>query len=277
MKCYELQNNKIIIKDKNKFNCEHTLLCGQIFRFKTTDSGYLCFSKNKRAIINNKDNGYEIITKDIPYFINFFDLDRDYDIINESLECHEVLRDAINFGRGIRIIKNDTFEMIISFIISASNNIPRIKKIIELLCLGAGKNMGEYYAFPTLEELKLKPLEFFESLHAGYRAKYLFQTVQYLTEDLLQNMKSMSTENAKKELLKLMGVGDKVADCILLFGLSKMNVFPVDTWIEKVYKTQFHGTLKSRKEMRIYFVSLFSELSGYAQQYLFYYKRTGKV
>ena len=179
---------------------------------------------------------------------------------------------ALTFGSGIRILKQDHFETIISFIVSANNNIKRIKKILFAIREKFGTKKEDYYAFPTLSQLKTATVEDFKNLGAGYRAKYLYEVCRQLENEDLNEWLKFSTEELNKKLLSLMGVGQKVADCIMLFGFSKQDVFPVDTWIEKVYCTYFNEE-HDRKKIRQNLLETFGEKSGYAQQYLFYSMR----
>ena len=167
--------------------------------------------------------------------------------------------------------------MIISFIISANNNIKRIQKSIECLCLRFGKNMGMYYAFPTLKELKTATIEDFISAGLGYRAAQMYATVQSLTEEKLNNLKNLSRDEQFNFLTSLKGVGEKVANCILLFGLGVKDVFPVDTWINKVYNNLTSAIETDRKKITKELTAKYGELSGYAQQYFFYYYRDNNL
>ena len=165
--------------------------------------------------------------------------------------------------------------MIISFIISANNNIKRIQLIIENICKRFGNRINDYYAFPTLKELEKASEEDFKGCGAGYRAKYLYKVVRELQNFNINEIYRLESENAIEKLLTLSGVGPKVADCILLFGFNKQDCFPVDTWIKKVYNEYFaKEKTENVKQIRKKLVSIFGNLSGYAQQYLFYYKRS---
>ena len=214
------------------------------------------------------------------YFENYFDLKRDYLEIYDGVKSfnNEFLSNALEFGSGIRILKQDKTETIFSFIISQNNNINRIKKIIEKLCesLGDKKSfMGEvYYSFPTAEKLASKKVEFYKELGLGYRDAYLLNFAQKIVEGYdVNKLDSLDTISLEKELLKIYGVGKKVADCILLFAYNRSDSFPVDTWIEKVYKENLFGKEKDRKKISLELTSKFKGLSGYVQQYLFNYKR----
>lgn len=274
---YKIKNNKIIINDLSEFNVAQTLNCGQIFRYTINDNEATVFSKDKMAKLKTFENKIEIETKDVDYFINFFDLNTSYAEIKNHLKNDEFLAPAIKYGYGIRIIKNDAYEMIISFIISANNNISRIKKSIECLCLKFGKNMGDYFAFPTLSELKKATIQDYKNAGLGYRAEQMYETVQSLTEEHIQTLKNKSAEEQKNFLILLKGVGEKVANCIMLFGLNVTNSFPVDTWINKVYNKLTNTNSTDRKQITKELTKRYGNLSGYAQQYFFYYFRENKI
>lgn len=272
-KIYRVKNNKIYIDNIASFCIKHICECGQLFRFeRKNEHFYTIFSKNNYANVVKNENGYEIECSNVEYFINYFDLDNDYESIKSRLK-NSIMKDAVEYGYGIRILKQDLFEMIISFIISANNNIKRIQKTINAICAKCGKDMGGYYAFPTLESIGKCDEEFFKSVGAGYRAGYLVDTIKKLQTYNLERLKALDTESARKELMSFKGIGRKVADCILLFGLNRQDVFPVDTWIEKVYRDYYFAGEKSREQISVYLTNLYKDLSGYAQQYLFYYKR----
>ena len=202
----------------------------------------------------------------------------DYAKIKQELNNNKFVSDSIPFGKGIRILRQDPFETIISFLISQNNNIPRIKTIIENICLNYGKNCGDYFAFPTVNELSKAKKEFFTNIKCGYRDAYLFNTVQAIKNGFnINNVGDMPSIEANKYLTTLNGVGPKVADCILLYGYHKTDVFPTDTWIKKVYFDAYPSQNKSATQIRDFFVNMFGELSGYAQQYLFYAKREKNI
>lgn len=263
----------IFVPNSPDFDIKSTLECGQVFRYKVRDFGYTVYSLEHKADIYCQNDGTKIFTKDKKYFINYFDFLKDYAKIKTSLSVYPYLKSAIEYGEGIRILRSDPLEMIIEFIISQNNNIPRIKTIIEKICESYGKNMGDYFAFPTLEQLKNIPLEFFSNIKCGYRDKYLFDTIAVLDEEFVESIKNLDTESARQKLMTLKGVGRKVADCILLFGYHKTDVFPTDTWIVKVYNKINSTNSTDAKKISKEFVSQFGDLSGYAQQYLFYQMR----
>ena len=274
---YTKTTNKIIIYDTQDFNAKQILDCGQIFRYEINGNKSVVRSQDKQATILTKNNKIEILTTDTNYFENFFDLKTDYSKIKKELKKDKFLSQAVEYGCGIRILNNDAYEMIISFIISANNNISRIKKSIEYLCSHFGVDMGEYFAFPTLSQLKKASTEDFKKAGLGYRAEYMFETLQSLTEQDIEQLKHCSMEEQFKFLTRLKGVGEKVANCILLFGLGVKNVFPVDTWIHKVYNNLINSKETNRNKITRELTSRYTNLSGYAQQYFFYYFRENKI
>jgi len=271
-----------IVFDSEYFDALSTLDCGQIFRFTKIDNGYLVLSKDKGAVVYTQNNKTTILchAQDKDYFINFFDLDRDYKTICESAkkENISILSSAVDNSKGIRILNQDKVETLFSFIISQNNNIPRIKGIIEKLCKGLGERKDflgmEYYSFPTAKKMAEIDLKFYQEIGLGYRARYIKNLAEMLNNGFnLENFSSLPTKELRKELTKILGVGTKVADCVILFGYHKSDSFPVDTWIEKVYIEDFKGKLKDRTKIADELMLRFGENAGYYQQYLFYHKR----
>ncbi len=269
---YKICENYIEIQGKEDFSAKDILECGQIFAFNKTEKGYVVYSLDKKAEIEENEGGFRIITKDTKYFENFFDLKTDYSLIKKQLHKFEILKKPINFGKGIRILKQDLFETLISFIISANNNIKRIQLILSRLREKLGENMGDYFAFPTQEKLLSVDEKFFKDIGAGYRASYLYKVVRQVDREKLESWRNLPSKELRNNLIALSGVGPKVADCILLFGYGKKDVFPVDTWIHQMYN-KFYTPLENREKIRENLVKEFGELSGYAQQYLFFSMR----
>lgn len=265
--------------DAQYFNPTDTLDCGQVFRFSPYKEGYLVNSADKICYLHTDGIKTVAESDDCDYFYNYFDLNRDYS---------EIVRKAKSFGvplltasaercKGLRMLNQNREEMIYSFIISQNNNIPRIKGIIGRICQGLGEKrkcpFGEYYAFPSSAKLAAADASFFRACGAGYRDEFLSDTSRTIAAEGISRLDGLDGGRLREELLRLKGVGPKVADCIALFGFGKTDCFPVDTWIEKVYREDFNGTLKDRKRITEYFTGLFGEYSGYVQQYLFYGKR----
>lgn len=262
----------IIIEGKD-FNIADTLECGQVFSFiKLNDAKYIVTSQDKLAKIKIVDDKTIIETADVDYFYNYFDLTTDYDAIKFKLcQIYPDFTNFLNSGSSIRILKQDKIQTIISFIVSANNNIKRIKKILFALSQKYGREIDNgIYSFPTLAQLSSVTCQDFEKIGMGYRAPYIVDTVKQLLTDeySVDFLSTLDTTHLKQKLLALKGVGPKVADCILFFGFSRSDVFPVDTWIRKSYNL-FCEVSRSDKEIAHYFVSLFGEYSGYAQQYIF--------
>lgn len=270
---YKKIDGGIEINNEPDFNIKHILECGQIFRYKMVDYGYKVWAGAHEVEVYCHKTTTKLFCKNENFVKNYFDFDNSYANIKMVLDEYDFMREPIEFGSGIRILNQEPIETIISFIISANNNIPRIKKILENLCKAYGTNMGSYNAFPTINQLKEIPYEFFRSIGAGYRASYLVETIKMLANGFdLEAIKSMDTDKARKELMKLKGVGKKVADCVLLFGYHKTDVFPTDTWIVKVYQDHFNSNLQNAKIISNEFKNIFGNYSGYAQQYLYYHK-----
>ena len=276
---YRIENNKIIVTDVSNFNPKHICECGQMFRFFVDENNnYTVVSGKEVAKIIAEKKCYQILSTNPEYFVNYFDLNFDYSAAKQTLKQHKQLIDAINAGGGIRVVNGDPIENIFEFIISANNNIKRIQKIVEKLCeIGEDivTEFGIYKAFPSVEKLASMPQEWYNTLGAGYRAKYLKETADYLQNVNMNEIKALPSDRLYKWLINLKGVGPKVASCILLFGFSRREYFPVDTWVEQVYYNHFYNGDKTRKQIQEYFQEMFKSLSGIAQQYLFNMERNG--
>lgn len=271
-----------IVLSKEYFNIKDTLECGQIFRFSEHKNGYVVFSRDKICFAFNRGDTVVIQTNDEDegYFARFFDIERDYkQIVDKALNSeYKMLSLSASVGKGIRILKQDEMEMLFSFMISQNNNIKRIKLIIDRLCNALGEekefNGLKYRAFPSVLEMAKKDVDFYKSIGLGYRAEYIRRLAVDINNgfDIL-GYSNLTTPELKKALCKIYGVGEKVADCVSLFGFNRFDSFPVDTWTEKVYKDYFNGTLTDRKKITEWFISKFKNNSGIFQQYLFHYKR----
>ena len=277
---YEIKkDSEIVIYPGSDFKLEHIFDCGQVFRYRKDGDCYTLIAKNNICILHEAHDYVIIKTNNTEFFENYFDLKRDYSKIKNELSKFDGLKESLEFGYGIRILNQDLFEMIISFIISANNNIPRIKSIIEKLCEGIGKKENGFYAFPTAEEMSEQSVDFYKSIGAGYRAPYLLDTAKKISsgEFKLDTLKGMNTLDSRRELLKLKGIGGKVADCIELFALHNTDSFPVDTWSKRIYLALGFKEEKTAEQMTKNLVEHFGGLSGYAQQYLFYYYRANQI
>ena len=287
-----IMEEKIILKEQDSFNLKHIFECGQCFRWNEEDDGSWIGIIKDAVIRVKKENQNIVFTgkvlgdksfKEIIY--DYFDLNTDYrEYKNELSQIDEYLKESIEFGEGIRILKQDLWETIISFIISANNNIPRIKKIINAISYTYGKKIvfenEEYYLFPTPEELSKATVEDLRKLGLGFRDKRIHETTRLINEEIvsLDNIKNMTdTNQMREELLKLDGVGPKVADCILLFALKRLDVFPIYVWVRRVMNDLYiHNEDENKvnkKELQSLAEEKFKGLSGIAQQYLFYWRR----
>lgn len=286
-----MREQKYILKKQDSLELKDIFECGQCFRWnEENDGSYTGIIKN--AIINvKKENGNVVFTGKCEGNIkelvdDYFDLDRNYEEIKQKLSnVDEYLKTSIEYGKGIRILNQDLWETIISFIISANNNIPRIKGIIERLSQKYGNeiewNGKKYYTFPTPEQLRNVTVEDYRKLGLGFRDVRLYETTKMILNneiDLEKLRNNPNTQEVRNELLKLSGVGPKVADCILLFSdLKRFDVFPIDVWVRRVmndlYIKEDDETKVSKKTIEKLAYEKFGDLMGLAQQYLFYWRR----
>ena len=266
---------KLKIKD-NGIDLKKTFECGQCFRFETSgENTFKGVAMGEYVCITQRD-GFITFENDVcrETWQHFFDMDTDYEkITDELVKSDDIMKTAAEFGKGIHILKQDIFETIISFIISQNNNIPRIKKIINSLCANFGKEItvgdNKYYAFPTAEDLRSATVSDLDVIKAGFRAKYIVDAVEkILSEEVdLKKIDTLSYDEAKNELMKIKGIGPKVADCVLLFGASKYGAFPRDVWVKRVMKSLYND------ENAV----IEGDYAGIGQQYLFYYARETKL
>ena len=286
-----MQEQEYKIENIKSFELADIFDCGQCFRWNKQDDGSYT-GVFKENVMNVQKNGDTVIFKgicngDIKEIVqDYFDLNRNYEEIKETLsKIDDNVKTSIQYGQGIRILNQDLWEMIISYIISANNNIPRIKGIIERLSKTYGKeiewNGEKYYAFPTVEELKDVTVEDYRKLGTGFRDIRLYETVHMILDkkvDLEQMQNNPNTMEVREQLLTLSGVGPKVADCILLFStLKRFEVFPIDVWVRRVmnelYIKNEDEKKVNKKELEKLEHEKFGNLSCIAQQYLFYWKR----
>lgn len=278
-------DNKVIIKNIKDFEPKHIFECGQCFRWDKEDDGsYTGVAYGK--ILNVKKEGEDIIFSNTNLsdfkliWEDYFDLKTDYDEIKNKLSKDPILKEAINFGYGIRILNQDEWEMLISFILSARNSIPMIKKSISMLSERYGKYIGEYngkkyYSFPEANALDKLSIEELKDCKTSFRAKYIISAATIVSrgETDIYRIKNLSTEDARKELMRFTGVGPKVSDCIMLFSMKKHDAFPIDVWVKRVMEYFYLKKDTSLKDIQEYGQGKFGEYAGYAQQYLFYYAR----
>ncbi len=286
---YYQKGNSIICENLDFFDIKAIFTCGQAFRwYEEKDGSFTTIHKNKVLNISKIDNKVIFKKTNLKDFndiwIDYFDLKTDYEKLSNNLKTNEILLNAIEYGKGIRILNQEHFEMLISFIISANNMIPRIKKSIEFLSNRYGTFICEdenrkYYSFPTVEQLKnVKTEDFREFIKVGFRDKRIYQTIKMILDEKidLSSFETLDTNSLREELLKFSGVGNKVADCIMLFSYKRKEVFPVDVWIKRVMEELFIHKQMPVKKISSYANEIFKENAGLAQQYLFYYARKEK-
>ena len=270
-------NNYIKIHGESAFSARQTFTCGQCFRWNEQPDGSWLGIVNDKAVRVWDEDGDLCITCtreefDAQWF-QYFDCGTNYAAICRSFGIDDFTKKAAAFGAGIRILKQNPWETLCTFIISQRNNIPRITEIVERLCEGWGEAISfegqTLYTFPTAEVMATLSEEDLEPLRAGYRVPYLISAAQAVVsgEIVLNDLIPMTTDEARKEITKLHGVGKKVADCFLLFGLHKLDAFPVDTWMKKA-EAYYEGDMKQFMNSRF---------AGIYQQYFFYYMRENNL
>jgi N-glycosylase/DNA lyase len=280
--------NKVIVEGVKDFDPVHIFECGQCFRWlRQEDGSYTGVAKGKVANIKYYDGRLEVINSTPEDFRNiwfdYLDLGRDYSEIKQKLAKDDIMRNAIAFGHGIRILKQEFWETLISFIISANNRIPMIMKVVAALSKMYGDEVTfqgkSYYTFPQVEKLASSSVEEVEFCRGGFRCKYIIATAQMVSngEVDLSSIPGMDTDSARSELTKFPGVGNKVADCTLLYSGTKYDVFPTDVWVKRVMEELYFKREASFKEIQEFARDYFGELAGFAQQYLFYYARENRI
>ena len=271
---FDFKNNNVYIYGLEEFDLPHTLDCGQAFRWIQNDNIWSGVAFNHYLELEKTSDGtiilYNTTEEDFKnIWIDYFDLERDYTEIVKKLSKDETLKKACDYSYGIRILNQEPFETLCSFIISQNNNIKRIKGIIERLCENFGEKKNAFYTFPTADKMATLTLEDLAPLRSGFRAKYLLDAAKKVAngEVDLQNLKNLDLDTARAELMKIVGVGPKVADCCLLFSHKHIEAFPKDVWIKRAMEVLFGGELPKCAK----------GLEGIAQQYIFFYARDTKL
>lgn len=276
---YSYDGLKTVLTDFNSFNIKEILECGQCFRFtKIFDNEYEIIAHGRKLRIIQHSDRVEFFNAGKQDFediwINYFDLNTDYDMIKQYLwDSDIVLRDAIEYAPGIRILNQDPWEALISFIISQNNRIPMIKQVIKNICARYG---GDGCFFPQAEQLSNAAACDLRALKTGFRDKYIIDAIQKVLsgEIDLYAMNGYETDRARDILMSIKGVGPKVADCVLLFSLGRREVFPTDVWVKRVMEHFYFGGNKTGiKNIQSLAYEKYGRFAGYAQQYLFYYAR----
>ena len=301
-KAVKYHDDYIVIEDVKNFRLKHIFECGQIFRFEEiAENHYIVIAFGK--LIEVKEDGSNIIIyntteKEVnEIWIKYFDLDRDYSTIKQELSKDTLLKQSIEFGYGVRILNQDPFEMLLSFIISARNNIPSIKKTVNKISIKWGKEIeykGKiYHQFPNILQIKDATLEEIQETGASFRSKYILDTIKNVYSAIdkkletshedavlkynLNYIKSLNDDECHSALQEFKGVGAKVADCIMLFSMEKTSAFPVDVWVKRAMIHFYGAEDSSLNKIRIFGRNKFGKLAGFAQQYLFYYARENKI
>lgn len=279
MKIQEYKNY-IELDELSCFSVEKIFDCGQCFRFDPDPEGGVSgiYRGRKYRFAQESDDKVRIYNTSRSDFdenlFDFLSLDLDYEAMNNDIRCRfgsdKTIDEAITAGKGIRILRQDAFETLISFIISQNNNIPRIKKLVEALCRECGEKTADGYAFPTPEAVVDLGVDKLREMKTGFRAAYIYDAAEKVAEGNidLENLKKLDTDTVLNELQKIKGVGLKVASCVALFGLNKLDTFPVDVWIKRVLEKYYPAGLD---------IPALGDYRGLSQQYLFYYERYKNV
>lgn len=275
------------IENIKNFNLDDIVNCGEIFRYeKELDGSYTIILKDRVINVKHESNTLYIESNNYDNLDNvikdYFDLNRDYSIINNDLlKKDKTLKEIISSCAGFRLINSYPFETIISYIISANNNVIRIKKSVDMVSERYGTkitfNEKEYFLFPTPMQLKNVSVEEYRECRVGFRDKYIKSIVSAINDNptYLNEINNLSTLDAYKFLLNEKGIGPKVASCILLFAYQRLDVYPIDTWVKKFMKNKYN--IDKEKNIREFTSSLYKEYSGIAIQYMFNYERNKKI
>ena len=268
---YEKICGGILLKEP-LFDLARTLDCGQAFRWVQTGENEwhgVAFSRPLTLIYT--ENGIEFLGTTAEDFENiwsdYFDLNRDYDILCERFMQDIHLKNAVTECSGIRVLHQEPWEAICSFIISANNNIPRIKGIIDRLCRLLGDDLGNGdFSFPSAEKIAASGIDTLAPIRAGFRAKYIIDAAEKVSNGDIdfEKIRTSSLCDARDELIKIKGVGEKVAQCAMLYGFGKADAFPVDVWVKRIVEELYPDGLPE----------CMGEEKGIAQQYLFHWRRT---
>lgn len=281
---------KLVELEVKCFTLKYTLECGQCFRWDYIEQEDVYIGVIHDRVIkiwqkanmiyvesNNEENLKNVIQE-------YFDLYKDYFILESKISKIDTnIYESLKHSSGIRILRQPLVEIIISYIISANNNIKRISKSVNLISQRYGDRISfdgkDYFLFPTLEQLKSVTIEDFLSTGVGFRARYIKNTVEKLIDNsqILEKLKDATTEQARQILLEFQGVGTKVADCILLFSIGRSEVFPVDVWVKRIMEKLYFKKNTSMEEILAYAKEHFREDAGIVQQHLFYNVREGNI
>jgi len=280
-------DNQLVIRNIKDFEPKHTFECGQCFRWnRQLDDSYTGAVRGHVFNIS-KENGSIIVKSDMPdpeeILLDYLDLQTDYSTIKGELSKDPIMSKAIDYGYGIRILKQEHWECLASFIISANNRIPMIMRSVENIARDFGKpiefNGSTYFSFPPPEVIVDVNEDRLTLCGVGFRCKYIKHAARMVAsgEVDLNALENMDSGSARGELMKIPGVGPKIADCVLLYSYGKSDVFPTDVWIKRVIEVLYFGREAKLPEIQEFARRKFGSLAGAAQQYLFYYARENKI
>lgn len=285
-----MENKDFILKNVKNFDLGQTLECGQCFHFKKlgeSEYGLVAFGKllhvkqQKDTVIfyNTSEDEYQKV------WMRYFDLDRDYGEIKDYLlDRDDHLKSAIETMQGVRILRQEFFEILISFIISQNKQIPHIKQIVETISRKFGTYVGnigeeEFFAFPDSEKMKHITLEELRECKTGFRAPYILDAVIKVNDLSIHEefLKKADLQICAESLMKIKGVGEKISNCVMLYGLEKREAFPIDVWMKRIMEFIYFDRQATIEEIACLAKEKFGQYGGYAQQYLFYYGRENKL
>lgn len=281
---FDFSENMAFVSGLDRFDLERSCLCGQAFRWKREKQGF--FGIAGGMAVYAQQNGQALTlepctAEQLPIWLDYFDLNRDYSEVENIFKNDSRLAACLQAAQGIRIFHQEPFETLISFIISANNNMSRISGSLEAICRVCGEtaqnNDRPFLRFPTPQAIASLSIPQLQECGTGYRAPYIKETAEAVADGFdLSALKKLSLDSARKELMKLKGVGRKVADCVLLFSLGFTEAFPMDVWMKRAVRHLFfEGRTPSGEELQSV-VTQIGPLAGIAQQYIFYYARENK-
>lgn len=280
------ENNNLTVRIPD-FDPAHTFLCGQCFRWNQEDGIWTGIANRRLIRLSFNDGVCTFFNMDKQEFtdvwVRYFDLETDYGSIKKMLsEKDEHLRNAVIHGFGIRLLQQEFYETLFSFIISQNNNIPRIKQIIEALSKSFGKPLdidNRLFGFPDVSALASASPDKISVCRGGYRCGYISETAKKLMKQsgFIDIIRGLTRTEARELLLTLPGIGPKVADCVLLYSGLDRTAFPIDRWVKRVIEALYFKKGTDEKTIRDFSLEYFGEFSGIAQQYLFYYAREKKI
>jgi len=288
---YTQKGDSIMLEEAHDFNIGQILECGQCFRFEKLDDGFyeivamgkVLLARQKGDCVAFSYHHSELGTDEFKaIWMPYFDLQRDYGAIKAMFADCDIMAQAMAFAPGIRILNQDPWETVVSFIISQNNRIPQIKQVIRNICARYGKQIegSNHFSFPSPEQLAEANLEDLRICKTGFRDKYILGAARAATSGdlILIRESSLTTAELRANLMAIHGIGEKVAHCCLLFGYSRFDAFPVDVWVRRAMQSlYFQGQPTPAAEILAFANEKFGEHSGFAQQYLFHYARLNGI